>query len=182
MLLDTETRKATWLLDYLCYPSESQIYKATIDIEIRRMEGEFETVDHRLINAYEELSIVGDITGKHQRNPWACGQVKSILREMVPCSIEGDERAWSDGERQLLDIWDRWHLNGMKAPCIHQGMVPHGKPYGVFKVYAAEETAKCPKGYRWGSKWLVEELDPNVLHWFTNLTGDGIVVSGKEAA
>jgi len=94
--------------------------------------------------------------------------------------------------KQFFDIWDRWHLNNMRAGCEHQREAGWNKQkideslpletYGKFfegqgikswnmwawipeKDHPQGLLSKaCPVcGYRYGSAWLKEELPQNVI-------------------
>jgi hypothetical protein len=53
-------------------------------------------------------------------------------------------------------IWNKYHLNDLQPNCEHQ------KDFNCntknFDVLAAIETEKCPKHYRYGSKWLIKVI------------------------
>lgn len=74
----------------------------------------------------------------------SCGQVPSEDRIIVTPHTS----------RQLIDsvdeLWRDWHLNTMRAGCVHQGPGAH-----LGDV--------CPEGYRYGSAWLAEELPADML-------------------
>ncbi len=67
----------------------------------------------------------------------------------------------------------KWHLNDMKAECIHQ------EARG--EKWTTHPDAVCPDcGYRLGSQWLKRELPPEVLMWFAKLgTGEAVPVPPK---
>lgn len=85
------------------------------------------------------------------------GQCQDEIRKGVP------KAPWTKKMvDKLCDIWDWWHLNGMRADCEHQralgweGESYIGKP--------------CPVcGYKYGTAWLKEEVPTNVIKWLESL-------------
>lgn len=89
---------------------------------------------------------------------------------------------------RLVEIWDRWHLNDMRAGCEHQRRwgwdtmhllehrVSDRSPYSGLRQENARSRAfrrisrPCPAcGYSYGSAWLREELPQDVIdfvEWF----------------
>ena len=53
--------------------------------------------------------------------------------------------------QELADLWDRWHLNGMRANCEHFAAPKY--EHGV--------TASC--GYSSGTAWLYEPIPAEVV-------------------
>jgi hypothetical protein len=99
---------------------------------------------------------------------------------------------WTPALRdRLIDVWRTWHLNGMKAGCIHQraagwqscpGYHKEGEacpdPVGLPFPHAPENYAHepgrhcrndaismpCPVcGYRFGTAWLHDPLPPEII-------------------
>ena len=68
----------------------------------------------------------------------------------------------------LLDIWARWHLNGMRAECQHQRALgwkynDHHDP----KTYQGEACPVC--GYKIGSAWLYEPVPQGAVDFLSAL-------------
>lgn len=69
----------------------------------------------------------------------SCGQITDTLRQWFP----------------EVTPYLRYHLNGMRAGCIHQGT---GNGHKVGDV--------CPEcGYKYGSAWMYEALPREVIDW-----------------
>lgn len=78
-------------------------------------------------------SFQGEEYRKHSSHPMACGQ------------------AQGSAPRALVELWDRWHLNGMRSACAHQRAL--GWTCDTHPAVA------CPEcGFRLGTAWLYEEL------------------------
>lgn len=61
-------------------------------------------------------------------------------------------------------LWERWHLNDMRAACAHQTKpeVPEGVASRTH--WLLDNTPPCPvTGYRYGSAWLHAPLDDQAL-------------------
>lgn len=143
------------------------------------------------------LSLSGVVHPYTNGNAWGgCGQIIMDFKEY-------DDRGYmnindvtpSDGWdyamiKQLLDYWDKWHLNDMRSACEHQRALgwTYETHHGMFvdvprKVVVIDEyddgTANdpiqkwneykghiCPEcGYSIGSAWLQESVPDHVLAW-----------------
>ena len=59
--------------------------------------------------------------------------------------------------RRLKDLWDRWHLNDMRAGCEHQRALG-------WTSYDDHPSEPCPEcGYKFGSAWLFEPLPEDFM-------------------
>jgi hypothetical protein len=74
------------------------------------------------------------------------GQCANELLELTTL-----ESGWKVGDVvKLHEIWNRWHLNDMRAGCEHQ------HPTGDRPL---DTTPPCPiTGYKYGSQWLYESI------------------------
>jgi len=102
-----------------------------------------QTIDHKRIQKYKTVSISG-----HSKNMG--GQIYDYF--------EGTE---DKRIQRIVKLWKRWHLNDMRPNCIHQTAFDCNK--GNFTELAKIETEKCPKGYAYGSEWLVEIVPDEVI-------------------
>lgn len=90
-------------------------------------------IRHDEDTGHTTASFQGEEYAKHSSHPFAFGQCKG------------------SAPRALVELWDRWHLNGMRAGCEHQ------RARGW--TWETHPSAACPEcGYRFGSAWLFEEL------------------------
>lgn len=81
---------------------------------------------------------------------------------------------------QLYDMWDRWHLNYMKAgtpaqeDAVREWEKEHGSyDYGAVCEFLREKDLYVDNGYCYGSKWLKEDVPNDVLQWLFTLPGSG---------
>ena len=85
----------------------------------------------------------------------SCGQILDDVRQVKPA------KEWTyEMVSKLCDIWERWHLNSMRAGCEHQRN--SGREFEV-----GEPCPVC--GYRYGSAWLREEVPQDVIGWLESL-------------
>jgi len=97
------------------------------------------------IDAAGELHMIGECGA-------SSGQAQDAIRAALPKVDGTTPRAQC---AQMLDVWDRWHLNHMRAGCEHQRAAKWGRE---------RLSEPCPVcGYRWGHAWLKEELPPEVV-------------------
>lgn len=127
-----------------------------------------------------------------------CGQ---IIMEFVEYDPRGylhvsdivPAEGWDHAKiSRLFDLWDRWHLNGMRAGCAHQKAegwekrpIDQSKPTTAYGKHFPGQvsdswnmltwvtpkehpegllTKPCPVcGYRYGSEWLYENIPTDVL-------------------
>jgi hypothetical protein len=120
-----------------------------------------------------------------------CGQIKPAIVELAP--------AWTQEMlAKFQEIWDRWHLNDMRAGCEHQRAeqwdkrpIDPSKPlnsYGKHYVGQKQDSwnmltwlnaSEHPDGlmckpclvcgYKYGTAWLKEEVPQEVINWLANL-------------
>ena len=102
----------------------------------------------------ERLSLTGTMTefGAHGAyGAYSVGQITDEVREILP---------------RLADLWDRWHLNDMRAGCEHQeaafrdgtAVRPTWK-----NDYAGMDVPCTECGYKYGSAWNTETVPNDVL-------------------
>lgn len=106
-----------------------------------------QTITHETITGYKTLSICGD----HGQNREEIADINNYKELFIS---ENDLKT-------ITEVWERWHLNDLKPNCIHQ--TSFNCNVGNFTEQAAEQTAKCPNGYNYGSQWLVEPLPENII-------------------
>jgi hypothetical protein len=70
---------------------------------------------------------------------------------------------------RITELWDRWHLNGMRAACEHQ-TERAADIYRRMPNYSDNDarwselrSLPCPQGYSYGSAWLYEPIPTDVL-------------------
>ena len=106
---------------------ESIIYNKTIKIKspserivitltIKQEDRPTETITHEIVNNYEIVSLVGEIYEKRQRKPYCLGQCQDEIRDIA------NQHGKSDLV-DLCDLWDKWHLNDLRAGCCHQASI-----------------------------------------------------------
>lgn len=125
------------------------------------------------------LSIHGVIGPKSNGNAFgAAGQIQEELDRVVP------GKGWdAESVKKLQKVWDRWHLNDLRAgspkqmlflesleaneePVDYENAVKAMKEAGIYEdadfIYEG-------KPYRYGSAWLKKEVPAEVLEWLQRL-------------
>jgi hypothetical protein len=120
------------------------------------------SVNHQVIESYQELSFTGTLIGKYgsiiNYRGWVSGgqNYERLLEITEPA--KGFSRA---NIRRLYAIWREYHLNDMQSHCEHQD-----------KAIKWDIVEPCPiTGYRAGSAWLVQELPDSIISEVYALTG-----------
>ena len=151
-----------------------------------------EWTDGRLsLSGVEGPKANGDATG-------SCGQITDTLNELVTLAPGYDEAM----VKELARLWDRWHLNDMRAGCEHQRAerwderpIDPAKPLRSYGRHFEGQTHDswnmltwvtrkehpqgllgfpCPVcGYKYGSAWIKEEVPDAVIHWLFYLPAGG---------
>jgi hypothetical protein len=106
------------------------------------------------------LSITGVVGPKSNGDcRGSCGQCRDALDGAQIRPAKG----WSYGSiAQLQEVWNRWHLNDMRAGCEHQ------RELGW--TYDEHPSEPCPTcGYKFGTAWRIEEVPEDVLVWLAAL-------------
>ena len=72
--------------------------------------------------------------------------------------------------KEILNIWDKYHLNDMKAGTLKQEKVlnewkerPKGFSYGEDVEYLKSKNLYNDRGYKYGTKWLTSSLPKNIV-------------------
>jgi len=128
-------------------------FSCTLEIEIKKKD------------KLQVLSIVGSyFTGKKllksEKNMLGFGQIREEVRSIIPT--------------QLYEIWKRWHLNDMRAGTQKQEQLLRDaeveiNTYDEACNYLAAKDAYIDNGYKYGSRWLKEELPQEVIDYIINL-------------
>ncbi len=90
----------------------------------------------------------------------ACGQINSEIIENT--GLIKFAKGWNNLKlKGFLNIWDRWHLNDLRAGCQHQRIEEWNKEM------ISEPCNVC--NYKYGTKWLKEELPEYVIEYLEAL-------------
>ena len=108
------------------------------------------------------------------------GQISGELRKLVDDKPDILKFCVEDAIK-LCDIWDRWHLNDMRAGTQRQEE--------AIREFRKTRLARCSydeaceylsgigllvdNGYKYGSSWLTEEVPQDVIRWLFSLPGNG---------
>jgi hypothetical protein len=110
-----------------------------VEITLKSTNRAQETTDHRSVKGGQRISITGFVIEHGRRNASAAGQCIDDV-----ASVTEPAPGWTRKDiATLIEVWREWHLNDMKAGCIH--------------------SENCPDGYRIGSAWLYKEPTDDAL-------------------
>ena len=153
--------------EFFGYPNTA--CKVTVEIEIKQKAHPQKDLWLNEVQKPICLSIHGDV--KHGKSYVCGGQINDTLEEALQEKAFKKLTIPEDTLRKLLEIWDQWHLNDLRAYCIHQKefMPQHPEKFFYADNYKPE-FAKCSKcGYRYGTAWLYEPLPQDVINFLENL-------------
>lgn len=151
------------------------IYRAELELRLSYHEEERLSIDLEPVSAFWELAVTGLVS--HNARPdddgiSACGQIVDDVVRLYPERID---------LARIAAIWERWHLNDLKAGTREQTAALNSFWRGEEKnpldwydrsvAYLAEAKLLEDRGYRFGSQWLVEPLPEAVLREICGLFG-----------
>lgn len=125
--------------------------RVTVEVELREQNGNL------------ELSICGSVWNPGETDIYSGGQNLDQLVELVPTAKM----------RRIHEVWQRWHLNAMKAGTpaqeaflrLRKADFP-GYPtsyYDWAKDVLRSHGLQPDNGYSYGSAWLTEELPADII-------------------
>ncbi|MEK5060970.1 MULTISPECIES: hypothetical protein [unclassified Paenibacillus] len=124
--------------------------RLSVEAVIKLKTSSRETTTHKHIKEYYTLSITGSYNG-------GGGQCIDALKKLD--SVEIPEQDLKD----LIEIWERYHLNDLTARCEHHTPIPVRHDDPEYDHYVWLSGKQCPNGYRYGSSWLITELPQEVI-------------------
>ena len=88
----------------------------------------------------------------------SCGQIVMSEWDVVTYA-----NGWNSSMvARLRDVWNKWHLNDLRAECTHQRSLGW--------TWKTHPSAVCPTcGYKLGHSWLREEVPADVLELLYSL-------------
>lgn len=135
-------------------------------IEPAQLRATGRTIDHEPIPedaiefAVSGLTYHAERDGSRDRRYTDCVAAGQITDDLA--------RIPSDRARHMLELWQRWHLNGMRPNCRHMpdqrytpGLpCPAGLP---LDPNPQDSVSRIPATYTSGSAWLYEPIPPDAL-------------------
>lgn len=135
-------------LGYIDYYGENKKNKVTLEVELKQKEKGI------------CLSICGNIWNRNCSDIVAGGQCSDTIKMF----FSHDKKIM-----RIVEIWERYHLNDLKAGTPKQEKFieewTKGNKYEYAKVCEAlkQEGIYIDNGYKYGSKWLFEEIPQNII-------------------
>lgn len=158
-------------------------YSVYLEVAIEKETGKRLTVDLEEITEWETLSMSGYAQYRPQQDYNYCGQINDMIREELmkwrrvfyPVKIVMD----------LLDIWDKWHLNDLHAGTRAQeeaikeaeGQTDKGLDYEQRRELLRSKGLLLDRGYEYGTAWLVEPLHPGMRETIKQLASTTFILS-----
>lgn len=158
---------------------------ARIEIDPANPERLTQFIDHSTGPTPERVSVSYTVRDmRHPRNGYELsGQVPPEDRVIT---TRADADASPELEAFINHMWERWHLNDAHAACAHMTPAMLNPDTDTLAAYVAEhpgadrygqavqsyrlDNVRCPEtGYKYGSAWLAETVDPDDLAQFRAL-------------
>jgi len=155
-------------------PDNQKVY---LEIRIDKKTGDILTTDLTLIKSALTLSICGEAWLKSGRDCDYCGQIHEYIKKDLPRYKKVINRK---AVKELLAIWDEWHLNDLKAGTRYQDLAiktrfaswaaardwPTKYDYSnvceFLKAIGIHKHSKNGLNYVYGHAWLTEPLPANI--------------------
>jgi hypothetical protein len=152
----------------------------TLDITLKEENHPQRGIDGKEYKNPLRLGISGGIWNSTHSDITTGGQIQDTLREQFEkgnIKVNGI----SDEEfRELLDVWDRWHLNDLHAGTekqesiinehINDSKYAHlDKTYDRKVQILKDNNTYIDNGYQWGSAWLYEPLPDDVVNFVKHI-------------
>lgn len=156
------------------------VYRLVVRARLTVTPGEHQTIEHETVTDPVRLSIMGDVRARRINSTYwgydSAGQCRDAVLRVTEYEQEqgpGAGLGWSAERCALLaEVWERWHLNDMRAACAHMPADAHAR-------WDAGEPVECAagSGYTYGAAWLVEELTDEARAALVELFGDKFTAS-----
>jgi len=158
-------------------------HPVTLKLELREKGQPQQGVDLKTHENPIELSMSGSIWNLSRSDCTQCGQMQDTIRdELNSGNLRLKSNISQDDMKKLLDIWDRWHLNGLKAGTTKQNELiemhrddPKYAEQDVFldrpRAILKDFDADPDNGYSYGSAWLFEPLSDDVIDFVKEMQG-----------
>lgn len=146
--------------NFTIYGKPGTLIKVTVTLLDDKTSGEkLSAIDLTPVKRVRRFSIVGDYYENNRLV--SCGQCLTDFAEVVE-SLTGERKK---AALEFLAIWDRWHLNDLRAGTIKQGQaiqkfLDSGWRYDYTDACKKLEEIGLyeDRGYKYGHKWLYEPL------------------------
>lgn len=134
-------------------------------------------------NVFCKISIVnGKLSIVGVEGPKSNGNCKGSCGQIDPLKIDNFKPLWN---QELVDklnvIWDRWHLNDMRAgtilqeKAIREWVVNNRYDYTSACEYLKSINLYEDGDYKYGTAWLKEDLPVDVIDFLCNLPDSKLV-------
>ena len=153
-----------------------QSLKTLIFITIEEIKEDALTIDLKEVDKQIVLSIYGRVHYPRKLSCITVGQISKNIWYWAINDLFKEYRIDKSTLFSILDIWDRWHLNNLRAGTRGQNVLVK---YYIRRVgyYKYEEVCKFleskgllyDRGHKYGSKWLYEPLPQDVIDYLKSL-------------
>lgn len=146
----------------------------TMKVELKSKAGNQKGVDGKTHTKLETLSISGSIWNANHSDITNGGQINDTLRKLLNDGKLTPVNMSKEEFRKLLDVWDRWHLNDLRAGTPRQlEMIDKHISEEQYKSYdghyekalqiLSDYNLKRDGYYEYGTAWLYEPLPQDVI-------------------
>lgn len=152
---------------------ERRHHNINIDIQVLYKEKDFINYeDLKVIKGGYILSIVGDV---HLGTDHSSGQCQDELKDYIMTS--NFPKRIKELYNQILDIWNKYHLNDLKAGTKKQTdflslNVERSVDYNEKVAILKENNLYEDNGYKYGYGWLYKELKEDKIQELRNICNE----------
>ena len=154
------------------FPYMNYSQAVTMDIELKHKDHPSKGTDLKTYENPLELSISNGIWNKSHTDITEGGQGHDTLREALQKGYFTPTGLTRQEFKKLLDVWDKYHLNDLKAGTIKQNKFvdeylenhkDERYDYTKMKNLLKENGLEPDNGYEYGSAWFYEPLPEDVI-------------------
>ena len=156
------------------YDYKNKKQAVTMTVELKSKAGNQRGVDGKNHTKLETLSISGGIWNNKHSDITTGGQINDTLRRLLDEGKLTPVNMSKEEFRKLLDVWDRWHLNDVRAGTPRQlEVIDQHIDETQYKTYdghyekslaiLSDYKLRKDGGYEYGSAWLYEPLPQDVI-------------------
>lgn len=150
--------------------------KTLIFITIEEIKEKAKTIDLKEVDKQIVLSMYGRVHYPRKLSCITVGQISDVMRIWAINDMFKEYRIDKATLYSLLDIWNRWHLNNMRAGTRGQlALVRYyiqetgNSKFEDICQYLKSKGLLYDRGHKYGGAWLYEPLPQDIIDYLKSL-------------